>query len=292
MEQAAPGGAWNPTRRRRTTGSVIWHVAALAALAVVLYPVFWLVSASFKPSDDIIGNLQLLPTSPTFDNYSSAVEGIAGVPVLTFFRNSLIIAVGSVVGTVMSASLAAYAFARIRFRGRGVLFAMMIGTLLLPFHVLMIPQYIIFQRLELINTFVPLLLGKFLATEAFFVFLLVQFMRGLPRELDEAARIDGCGHVRIFWSIMLPLMRPALITASIFSFIWSWNDFLGPLLYLNDPNTFPLSRGLQLFIDQQSNSDYGAMIAMSMLALLPVMLFFLAFQRYLVDGVATEGLKG
>ncbi|NYI04886.1 carbohydrate ABC transporter permease [Allostreptomyces psammosilenae] len=292
IEQAAPGGAWNPTRRRRTTGSVIWHVAALAALAVVLYPVFWLVSASFKPSDDIIGNLQLLPTSPTFDNYSSAVEGIAGVPVLTFFRNSLIIAVGSVVGTVMSASLAAYAFARIRFRGRGVLFAMMIGTLLLPFHVLMIPQYIIFQRLELINTFVPLLLGKFLATEAFFVFLLVQFMRGLPRELDEAARIDGCGHVRIFWSIMLPLMRPALITASIFSFIWSWNDFLGPLLYLNDPNTFPLSRGLQLFIDQQSNSDYGAMIAMSMLALLPVMLFFLAFQRYLVDGVATEGLKG
>jgi multiple sugar transport system permease protein len=164
--------------------------------------------------------------------------------------------------------------------------------LLLPFHVMIIPQYIIFQRAGLIDTFVPLLIGKFLATEAFFVFLIVQFMRTLPKELDEAATIDGCGHLRLFWNVILPLSRPALITVSIFTFIWTWNDFLGPLLYLNSPQNYPLPIALQAFIDQTTTSDYGAMIAMSLLALVPVLLFFLAFQRYLVEGVATSGVKG
>ncbi|GAB2597333.1 carbohydrate ABC transporter permease [Streptomyces capparidis] len=277
---------------RRRAGSIAWHLGALVTLGVILYPLVWLISSSFKPSQDIVGNVEVLPSNGTLDNYSSALDGVAGVEIWSYFVNSTILAVGSVVGVLFSASLTAYAFARIRFAGRNVLFAMMIGTLLLPYHVLIIPQYILFQKMDMINTYVPLLLGKFLAVEAFFVFMLVQFMRGLPRELDEAARIDGCGHVRIFLFIMLPLTRPALITAAIFSFIWAWNDFLSPLLYLNDPSKYPLSLGLMQFIDQQSLSDYGAMTAMSLLALLPVLLFFLAFQRFLVDGVATSGLKG
>jgi multiple sugar transport system permease protein len=169
---------------------------------------------------------------------------------------------------------------------------MMIGTLLLPFHVLIIPQYMLFRNLGMIDTFFPLLVGKFLATEAFFVFLMVQFIRNLPKELDEAARIDGCGHWRIFWSITVPLIKPALITSSIFAFIWSWNDFLGPLLYLNSPENYPLPLALRVFNDQTSGSDYGATVAIAVLALLPVMLFFVIFQRFLVDGVATQGLKG
>ncbi len=169
----------------------------------------------------------------------------------------------------------------------------MIGTLLLPFHVVIIPQYIVFSRLHLVDTYVPLLIGKFLAAEAFFVFLMVQFMRNLPRELDEAARIDGAGHVRIFRSIMLPLMKPALVTSSIFAFIWSWNDFFGPLIYLSKPNLYSLPVALRLFVDQTTTSDYGAQMAMAVLALVPVLLFFLIFQRYLVEGVATQGgLKG
>jgi multiple sugar transport system permease protein len=270
----------------------IWHLAALAILAVLLYPVAWTIGASFTPSADIVGNLDLFPSEPTGANYGRAVEGIAGVSVWTFFRNSVVLAVLAVIGTVASSAMAAYAFGRLRFRGRGVMFVMMIGTLLLPFHVMIIPQYVIFQRTGLVDTFVPLLIGKFLATEAFFVFLIVQFMRTLPRELDEAAEIDGCGHLRIFWNIVLPLSRPALITVSIFTFIWTWNDFLGPLLYLNSPGNYPLPIALQAFIDQTTTSDYGAMIAMSLLALIPVLLFFLAFQRYLVDGVATSGVKG
>ena len=168
----------------------------------------------------------------------------------------------------------------------------MIGTLLLPFHVLIIPQYILFNNLGLVDTFIPLLLPKFLATEAFFVFLLVQFIRQMPRDMDEAARIDGAGHFRIFWSIILPLIRPALITCSIFAFIWAWNDFLGPLLYLTSPENYPLPIALRLYNDQSSTSDYGATVTASFIALLPVLLFFLVFQRFLVDGVATQGLKG
>ncbi|MCG0289825.1 carbohydrate ABC transporter permease [Streptomyces sp. PSAA01] len=278
--------------RQRRARSVVWHVGALAVLAVILYPVVWVIGGSFKPGDQIIGSLQLLPTDPITDNYRRLGDGIADVPISTFFTNSLLLAGGSVIGVLFSCSLAAYAFARIRFAGRDALFTLMISTLLLPFQVLIIPQYILFQKLDLINTYVPLLLGKYLAADAFFVFLMVQFMRGLPRELDEAARLDGCGHLRIYWNVVLPLCRPALITSAIFTFIWSWNDFIGPLLYLNEPDKYTVSLGLKLFIDQDSVADYGGMVAMSLVALLPVLLFFLAFQRHLVEGAATSGLKG
>jgi multiple sugar transport system permease protein len=279
------------TQRRRLT-SIVWHTAVVALLLVVLYPIVWVVAATFKPSSDIIGSLELLPSEPTGENYTRAAEGIAGIGISRFFVNSLLLATLSVVGTVASSALAAYAFARLRFRGRGMLFAVMISTLLLPFHVLIIPQYVVFNRFELIDTYVPLLLGKFLAAEAFFVFLIVQFIRTVPMELDESAKIDGAGQWRIFWNIILPLTRPALITTAIFTFIWTWNDFFTPLIYLSTPEKYPLPLALQLFIDEASGSDFGALMAMSVLALVPVILFFLFFQRFLVEGVATSGLKG
>ncbi|WP_073948212.1 carbohydrate ABC transporter permease [Streptomyces kebangsaanensis] len=278
---------------RRRAGSLAWHIGALAVLAVVLYPVLWLVGASFKPSKDIINGLQLFPGRPIFANFKNLADGIADIGIRTFFQNSLVYALGSVAGILLSCSLTAYAFARIRFAGRNTLFALMIGTLLLPYHVLLVPQYVMFQKLQLTNTYVPLLLGKYLATEAFFVFLMVQFMRNLPRELDEAARIDGCGHLRTYWSIVLPLCRPALITSAIFTFINAWNDFMGPLIYLNEPGKYTVSLGLMMFRDSDGvAANYGGMIAMSLVALLPVLLFFLTFQRYLIDGMATSGLKG
>jgi multiple sugar transport system permease protein len=273
--------------------SLAFHAVALLLTAVVLYPGLWMIASSFKPNSEIGGaNTSLWSSNFSFDNFVTAMDGIGGVSTVQFFTNSLVLALGAVVGTILSASVSAYAFARIKFPGRGIFFGMMIATLLLPFHVVIIPQYIIFQQLGLVDTYIPLLIGKFLAADAFFVFLMVQFMRNLPAELDEAARIDGAGHVRIFTSIMLPLMKPALISTSIFSFIWSWNDFLGPLLYLNTPEKYPLPLALRLFVDQTQSSDYGAMIAMSVLALLPVLIFFLIFQRYIVEGVSTQGLKG
>ncbi len=278
--------------RRRTAGSLAWHIGSLAVLAVVLYPVIWVLGGSFKPNNEIIGSLDLFPTDPITENYSKLTKGIADIPITTFFTNSALLALGSVAGVLISCSLAAYAFSRIKFAGRNLFFALMIGTLLLPYHVLLIPQYVLFQKLDLINTYVPLLLGKYLAIDAFFVFLMMQFMRTLPKELDEAARLDGCGHLRIYWSIVLPLCRPALITSAIFTFINAWNDFMGPLIYLNEPEKYTVSLGLKMFVDQEGVANYGGMIAMSLVALLPVLAFFLAFQRYLIDGMATSGLKG
>lgn len=278
--------------KRKTWQTIVWLIVLIALTALVLYPLVWLFFATFKPNSEFGQNPGLLPNSPTFDNYIKVADGIAGVPMWRFFANSLILAVAAVVGTVLSSALAAYAFARVQFKGLGIFFAAMIGTLLLPFHVVIIPQYIMFNNLGLVDTFWPLILPKFLATEAFFVFLLVQFIRQMPRDMDEAARIDGAGHVRIFWSILLPLIKPALITCAIFSFIWAWNDFLGPLLYLTSPENYPLPIALRLYNDQTSSSDYGATVTASFVALLPVLLFFLVFQRFLVDGVATQGLKG
>ncbi|MGO1316069.1 MAG: carbohydrate ABC transporter permease [Cellulomonadaceae bacterium] len=287
-----PAAARETRTARRTATSIAYHAFALALAVVVLYPAAWMVLSSFKPSSEIIGAINPIPTTFTLENFTTALAGIGGVPFWSFVWNSLLLATLSVVGVVLSCSLSAYALARIDFAGRQFWFSLMIGTLLLPFHVVIIPQYIVFNTLGLVNTFAPLLLPKFLAAEAFFVFLMVQFMRNLPRDLDEAARIDGAGHLRTFWSIILPLTRPAIITSSIFAFIWSWNDFFGPLLYLKKPGLYTLPIALRQYVDQTTTSDYGAQMAMAVLALVPVLIFFLVFQRYIVEGVATQGLKG
>ena len=294
-QEMMPATPAAPRRRvkRKTWQTVIWLVVLLAITAVVLYPLVWLLLSTFKPNSEFGQNTGLLPENWYFGNYAKVMEGIAGVPMWRFFLNSLILSVAAVVGTLLSSALAAYAFARVQFKGLGIFFAAMIGTLLLPFHVVIIPQYIIFNQLGWVDTYIPLILPKFLATGAFFVFLLVQFMRQMPRDMDEAARIDGAGHFRIFWSIILPLIKPALITCAIFAFIWEWNDFLGPLLYLTSPENYPLPIALRLYNDASSGgADYGATVTASFVALVPVLLFFIVFQRFLVDGVATQGLKG
>ncbi|WP_323379827.1 carbohydrate ABC transporter permease [Streptomyces alkaliphilus] len=285
-------GGRGRARRRRTWRTFLYHGSILVLGFVILYPAAWMVLSSFRPSNQIVGNVNLIPDNTTLDNFVTAFSGIGGVSFWTFFMNSMILAVGAVVGIALSSTVSAYAFARIEFPGRNLWFALMIGTLLLPFHVVIIPQYIMFNSLNMVDTFWPLLLGKFLAAEAFFVFLMVQFMRNLPRELDESARIDGAGHARIYWSIMLPLMRPVMVTASIFAFIWSWNDFFGPLIYLKSPDNYTMPLALRQYVDQTTVSDYGGQMAMAVLALLPVLIFFIIFQRYIVDGVATSGLKG
>ncbi|MFJ5263423.1 carbohydrate ABC transporter permease [Streptomyces sp. NPDC088387] len=273
-------------------GRVALHLGCLAALLVMLYPLAWLLATSLKPADEVIASLDLLPSTLEWSNYTTALDGVNDISIWRLLSNSVLIAGGAVLGNVISCSLAAYAFARLRFRMRGPLFAFMIATIMLPHHAVLIPQYIIFNQLGMVNSYWPLILPKFLATEAFFVFLIVQFMRGLPRELEEAARIDGCGPFRIFYRIILPLTRPALISTAIFTFIWTWNDFFTQLIYLFDPDKFTLTLALRSFVDASSQSSFGPMFAMSVIALLPIVLFFLAFQRFLVEGMASSGLKG
>ncbi|MEU6860065.1 carbohydrate ABC transporter permease [Glycomyces sp. NPDC046736] len=282
-----------PSKRPATrVRSLVWHLSMLAVLAVVLYPLLWVVAASLKGNADIITDTALWPQQVTWEHFAGAFEGLAGIPLWRFFWNSFLIAALSVIGTVASSAITAYALARLKFPGRTLMLGIVIATLLLPGQVMLIPQYLIFSELGLTNTYVPLVIGKFLALDAFFVFLFMQFLRGIPRELDQAATIDGAGHFRIFFSILLPLLRPAIVTSSIFTFIWSWNDFMGPLIYLYDMEKFPLPRLLQSYANSEGVANYGGMMAMTLLSLVPVVLFFLVFQKFLIKGIATSGVKG
>jgi multiple sugar transport system permease protein len=245
-----------------------------------------------RENADILTNISPVPTSITWENFASAFDGLAGIPLWRFFWNSFVIAALSVVGILASCSITAYALGRLEFPGRKAMFAVVIATLLLPGQVMLIPQYLIFSEMDVVNTIFPLVIGKFLGLDAFFVFMYVQFLRGIPRELDQAATIDGAGHFRIFFSIMLPLLRPAIVTSSIFTFIWSWNDFMGPLIYLHEIKKFPLPRLLQSYNNTEAVSNYGGMMAMTLLSLVPVVLFFLVFQKFLIKGIATSGVKG
>lgn len=188
--------------------------------------------------------------------------------------------------------MAAYAFARINFKFKKILFAIMLTTLMLPFHVTVIPQYIVFDSLGWINTYWPLILPKFLAVEGFFIFLLTQFIRGIPRDLDQAAKIDGCGPIQIYWRIIMPLSIPALMTTMIFTFIWTWNDFFSQLLYISELDLYTVSLGLRMFNDSMGQSSWGPLFSMSILSLIPVFIIFIFFQRYLIEGITTGSVKG
>ncbi|MDQ1646102.1 MAG: pectin-derived oligosaccharide transport system permease protein [Cryptosporangiaceae bacterium] len=279
-------------QRRSPVRTIGWHLGVIALVLVVVYPLLWLVGQSFKPADEVVSNLRFWPDHFTAGNYPQGWSGLPAGTFLRFFGNSLVIAGLAVLGNVLACSLTGFALSKLKFRFRGVFFAIMIGTLLLPYHVLIVPQYIIFRQLGWIDTILPLVAPKFLATDAFFVFLMVQFMRGIPRELDEAAKLDGCGPLRLYWQITLPLATPALVTTSIFAFVWTWNDFFTQLVYLSSPEHYTVPLALNLFIDQTSQSAFGPMFAMALVSMLPIFLFFLAFQRLLVEGIATSGLKG
>ncbi|MFF5288055.1 carbohydrate ABC transporter permease [Paractinoplanes globisporus] len=274
--------------------NVLRLTTLIVILAIVLYPLAWMIGTSFKSPQEIASNIGLIPHEFTPSNFTEGWHKF-DVAFGRFFLNSALVATLTVVGNTVSCLLAAYALGRLRFRLRGFWFAIMIGTLLLPGHVLIIPQYILFRTLGLVGgdfPYLPLLVPHFLATEAFFVFLMVQFMRGIPRELDEAAVIDGASAFSVFRHVVLPLSRPALVTTAIFSFIWTWNDFFRQLVYLSQLKDYTAPVALTLFIDSTSESSVGPMFAMSLLSLVPVFLFFVAFQRLLVEGINTSGLKG
>ncbi|MEO6061704.1 MAG: carbohydrate ABC transporter permease [Thermoflexales bacterium] len=279
--------------RRKIAGSVIYHVLVAGFALVMLYPLLWMFASSFKPSDEVFRTVtSLIPSRIDLDNFARGWKGFGGTTFTTFYVNSLFYAGMATLLSVGASSIVAYGFSRIKFVGRGFWFACMLMTLMLPAQVTIIPQYVAFVNLlELRNSFLPLLLPR-IGGQAFFIFMIMQFIRGIPKELDEAAEIDGCGRFGIFFRIILPLIQPALITAAIFSFYWTWEDFLGPLIYLNAPEQYTVSLALRAFSDPSAGTDWGAIFAMSSVSLIPVFLIFIFFQRYLVQGISTTGIKG
>jgi multiple sugar transport system permease protein len=269
------------------------HVFIIAVGLLMIYPIAWMIVSSFKPNNMIFSNTSLIPESVTIDNYISGWKGYAGTTFGRFFANSLFMCTVAIIGNLISCTMAAYAFARLRFVGRTFWFAMMMATLMLPGHVTLVPRYILFNTFGWVGSYLPILVPKFLATDAFFVFLLVQFIRSLPKELEEAAIIDGCGPFGVFMRIVVPLAFPALVTTALFTFLWTWDDFFNHLLYLTRPETFTVSRALRTFVgDAGAVNNWGGALAMATLSVIPAFVLFFSLQKYFVQGISTTGLKG
>lgn len=273
--------------------TVIYHIIVCAIGLVMIYPLIWMVMSSFKETSTIFTTAgSLIPEKFTLENYVNGWKGFGNVSFGTFFANSLFISITATIGTIASSAIVAYGFSRCKFRGRGILFAAVLISMMLPAQVLMIPQYLWYEKLGWVGTYLPLIVPYYFAIQGFFVYLIMNFINGIPTELDEAAKIDGCSYYTIFGRIILPLIVPSLITTGIFSFMWRWDDFLSALLYVNESARYPVSLALKLFSDPGSSSDYGAMFAMATLSILPAVIIFIFLQKYLVEGIATSGLKG
>jgi len=285
-----PPARRQPSPFRKPLTSIVRHTLLIALAALMLYPVIWMVVSSLRPNDEIFREPGIVFDSFEISNYTDGWNALQ-YPFNVYLWNSALIVVGCIVGNLVSCSMAAYAFARLEFTAKRLWFGIMLLSIMLPIHVIIVPQYILFSQLGWVNTFLPLIVPKLLAVDAFFVFLMVQFIRGIPKELDEAARIDGAGHPRIFLQIILPLMTPALATTAIFTFIWTWNDFFSQLVFLTKPELYTVPLALRSFEDAQSVTNYAQMFAMSVVSLVPIFLIFLFGQKFLIKGIATTGIK-
>jgi multiple sugar transport system permease protein len=276
-----------------STRSALYHFLVVAFGIIMIYPILWTVASSLKPENEIFkDSASLIPSFFNWKNYAKGWDGFGTFGFDTFFLNSTFVTLMVVLGTLFSSTLVAFGFARLKFHFQSLLFACLLATIMLPMQVTLIPQYILFHKLGWVNTYLPLIVPSFIGGIPFFIFLMIQFIRGVPRELDQAAVIDGCTTFGIFWRIILPLTKPALATVAIFSFYWTWDDFMTPLIYLNSTKLFTVSLGLKMFSDPSSVTAWGPLFAMSTLSLLPQFLVFLFFQKYLVEGLATSGIKG
>ena len=272
--------------------AMIKFIVLLIFSIIVLYPLVWMIMSSFKEESTIFSNLGILPSKFVWENYKIGWQSNGRTTFSTYFKNSIIFAILCVVGNLIACTLTAYALVRIKFRGSRLCFALMMMTMMLPQHAIIVPQYVYFYKLGWLGSFLPIVVPKFLATDAFFIYLIMQFIRGIPKELDEAAIVDGCSVYSIFYRIILPLCKPALVTTTIFTFMWSWNDFFTQNIYLRSVSNYTVTLGLRMFVDPTARSAYGAMFAMSTLSIVPILVLFIFFQRQLVEGVATSGLKG
>ncbi len=278
---------------RKPWKEVLYHILVTLGALIMVYPLLWMVFSSFKPTEMVLPTSgQLIPVTWTLDNYVQGWKGFMGYSFATFFLNSFFISIVSTFGTLISSAFVAYALQRLQFRGKKILFGLVLSTMMLPAQILMIPQFMWYRHLNWVGTYYPMILPYFFAIQGFFVYLIMNFIGGVPKDLDEAAKIDGCSYYVTFFRIILPLIVPALVTSAIFSFIWRWDDFLSALLYVNRASMRPISLALQLFNDPSSGSDIGSTLAMSTLSIIPATVLFLIFQKSLVEGIASTGIKG
>lgn len=269
------------------------YVILTAVALVMLYPILWLVGASFKTNNEIFTSISFIPRRIDFTPYIEGWKTGTEFTFATYFANTFKIVIPKIAFCLISSTLTAYGFARFDFRFKKILFSLLMATMFLPAVVTRIPLYLFWKQLGVLNTYVPLIANTVFANEPFFVFMLIQFMRSIPKDLDEAAIIDGCSSFGVLTRILLPVLRPSLISCLIFQFIWSFNDFLGPLIYISSVRKYPVALALKMSIDASSGIvEWNQILAMSIIALLPALILFFVAQKYFVEGIASSGIKG
>ncbi len=259
---------------------------------LMIYPLIWMFFTSFKSNNEIFGSLKLLPESFSLQPYINGWTSAGGISYTKFFINTFKLVIPTTLFTVLSSTLVAYGFTRFEFKGKKMLFGILISTLMLPNAVIIIPRYTIFNKLGMIDSYWPFYLQAIFACYPFFTYMLIQFMRGLPSELDESAYLDGCGTFKVLYKILLPLLKPSMFSAGLFQFLWTYNDYFNSLIYINTVKKYTVSLALRLSIDAETVVQWNQVMAMACIAVLPVVVLFFLAQRYFIDGIATTGLKG
>ncbi|WP_207651093.1 carbohydrate ABC transporter permease [Clostridium sp. USBA 49] len=279
-------------RKRKFNLAIRYTLLTLVAF-IMLYPIIWLIGASFKSNSEIFSSVGFIPKKIDFTPYINGWKTGTQYTFGTYFLNTFKYVIPKVILTIISAVLTAYGFARFDFPFKKILFGLLIATLFLPQVVTKIPLYLFWKKLHLLDTFAPLFVGSAFAIDTFFVFMLIQFFRGIPRELDEAAKVDGCNSFMILLRILIPVLKPAIISVGLFQFMWSMNDFMGPLIYISSVNKYPVAIALKMAMDTTSGTfEWNQIIAMSLIGLLPSIILFFSAQKYFIEGIATSGLKG
>lgn len=291
-ERASSDAYANELQRKEKISAAVRYGVLLLMGLVMLYPMIWLVGASFKTNAEVFTEIGFWPSRFDFSAYAKGWKTSTEYTFATYFLNSFLIIIPKVIVTVISCVLVAYAFARFEFWGKKFLFSVMVGTMMLPLIILRLPQYLMFKEFGWVDTYLPLIVPSAFATDTFFVFMLVQFLRGIPRDMEEAAQIDGCNALQLLWHILIPILKPALISVVVFQFIWSMNDFMGPLIYLSSVDNYPVSLALKMSIGATEEVEWASVIAISVVALIPSLVVFFLAQRHFIEGAASSGIKG
>lgn len=280
---------------RRRVGTIIRYVVLTIFAIIMIYPLLWLIGATFKTNNEIFTQVSFIPRRIDFTPYIKGwtSPGAGKNTFTTYYLNTFMYVIPKVVLTALAATIVGYGFARFEFPFKKIFFALLMATMFLPAVVTQIPLYLFFKNVGLLNSYAPLIIPSALAQQPFFVFLMIQFIRSIPRDFDEAATIDGCNSWGILWKILLPSLKPAIMSCVIFQFVWSFSDFLGPLIYITSPGKYPVSIALQLNSDTSSGVvPWNQIFAMSVISLLPAIILFFTAQRYFVEGVTSSGIKG
>jgi len=276
---------------RNNISAIVRYTILIVVGIFMVYPLLWMFGASFKVNSEIFANPWIIPKEPIFTGFVKGWVTSTQYTFATYFKNTFGFVLPKVALTVVSCTFIGFGFARYNFPGKKILFGILMATILLPSTVLRVPQYLLFRDFGWLNTYLPLVIPSAFG-QGFFIFMIIQFLRGIPGDMEEAATVDGCNSLQRLWYVVAPVLKPAIISAGLFDFMWTWNDFMGPLIYISSINKYPVSLAIRMSIDASSVVEWNKVLAMSVIALIPSITIFMSAQKYFIEGVTTTGIKG